>query len=163
MLLILGGAGFAAGVYFKYIDGPALAQRMKLHDLPVVGQYFPQPVPNLETDLAENPAETAAPAPPAVVAPPPPAVLGPAQADIDKEKAAKIAKQEEAKRITKLARLYNGMKPDEAIPILKELDDDTVIAILSKMEEDQVAKIMAQFDPKRAARLTLTMLKGKTG
>lgn len=161
MLLILAGAGFAAGVYFKYIDGPGLAKRMKLHDLPVVGQYFPKPETNFETvDLGDNAEETQPPVPPVAAVPTPPAVLGPAQADIDKEKLAKAAKLEEAKRVSKLARLYNGMKPDEAVPILNQLDDDTVIAILNKMEDDQVAKILAQFDPKRAARLTLNILKG---
>jgi len=164
MLFMIAGASFAAGVYFKIIDGPFLAQQLKLYDYPVIGQYFPRPMTNFETvDLAESPAETAAAtlsttALPAALPP-----IGPAQADVDKEKLAKIAKQEEAKRITKLARLYNGMKPDEAVPILNQLDDATVIAILNKMEEDQVSKIMAQLDPKRAARLTENILKGKTG
>jgi flagellar protein FlbB len=163
LLLILGGASFAAGVYFKFIDGPALAQQLKLYDYPVVGQFFPRPVTNFETvDLSENATDTPIEAPPAAVLPPTPAVVGPAQADIDKEKLEKIAKLEEAKRVTKLARLYNGMKPDEAVPILKELDDATVISILNKMDEDQVSKILAQFEPKRAARLTQNILKGKT-
>lgn len=165
-LFLLLGASFIAGIYLKFIDGPALAQRFKLYDYPLIGQYFPRPATNFETvDLPPETAE-APPVDPQLPAPPAspatPALLGPAQADIDKEKAAKIAKQEEAKRISKLARLYNGMKPDEAVPILKELDDDTIISILNKMDEDQVAKIMAQFDPKRAARLTQSMLKGKT-
>jgi flagellar protein FlbB len=163
MLLILAGASFVGGIYLNLIDGPALAQRLKLYDYPVIGQFFSRPTTNFETvDLGETVPETPPVAPPEAVVPATPATLGPPQADIDKEKLAKIAKQEEAKRITKLARLYNGMKPDEAVPILNQLDDDTVIAILNKMDEDQVAKIMAQFEPRRAARLTQNMLKGKT-
>jgi len=47
------------------------------------------------------------------------------------------------------------------VPILNQLDDSIVLAIFSKMEEEQVAKIMAQLDPKRTARLTQEMLKGR--
>jgi flagellar motility protein MotE (MotC chaperone) len=72
------------------------------------------------------------------------------------------AKQDEAKRISRLARLYGEMKADEAVPIINQLDDSTVLAIFGKMEDGQVAKILAQLDARRAARLTQNMLKGKT-
>ena len=50
------------------------------------------------------------------------------------------------------------MKPEEAVPILTQLDDSTVVAVLNKMEEDQAAKILAQFDPAKAAQISQAML-----
>jgi flagellar motility protein MotE (MotC chaperone) len=53
------------------------------------------------------------------------------------------------------------MKAEEAAPILNELDDETVILIFSKMEEERVAKIMTLLEPRRSARLSDAMLKGR--
>ncbi len=64
------------------------------------------------------------------------------------------------KTIAKLSRLYSSMKPEEAVAIMKHLDDQTIILILSKMEEDQAAKILASFNTDQAARLTQKMIKG---
>ena len=71
----------------------------------------------------------------------------------------KKQQQEENKRIGRLARLYGGMKPDEAVGILNRLDDAEVLAIMGKMEEDQVSKILPLFDSSRAARLTQSMMR----
>lgn len=163
VLLMLGGAGVAAGVYFKLIDVPGIAQKYKLHTLPVVGRYIPQPATNFEqVDLPEEPPAEQPPAPPAPVAQDPPAAKPPAATPEElKEQLAKT-RQEQAKRISRLARLYGEMKPDEAVPILNQLDDPTVLAILNKMEDGQAAKILALFDARRAARLSQDMLKGKT-
>lgn len=65
-----------------------------------------------------------------------------------------------AKNISKLARLYSAMKPEEAVAIMKLLDEQTIIKILSKMEEDQAAKILANFNADLAARITQKMIKG---
>ncbi|MDT8901294.1 MotE family protein [Anaeroselena agilis] len=165
-VLMLAGGGFAAAVYLKFVDLDALAARYKLATYPVIGRYFAkQPATNFATvDLPpEAAAEKPAPAPetaPAVQAAPAPA---PAAVSTEELKAREAkAKKEEAKRISRLARLYSEMKPDEAVPILNQLDDPTVLAILGKMEDSQVAKIMSLFDARRAARLTQDMLKGKT-
>lgn len=158
LLLMLAGGGVAAGIYLGLIDLPAIAAKYKLHDLPVVGQYIPKPATNFET--VDLPPEAPAAEKPAAEAPPAPAPPA-AKPEELKENLAKT-RQEEAKRISRLARLYGEMKPDEALPILRELDDPTVLAILAKMEDGQAAKIMALFDAKRAARLTQDMLKGKT-
>lgn len=160
VLLMLAGVGFALGIYLKLIDLPGLADKWKLHEYPVIGQYFTPPKTNFEpVDLEDHPARISAVAVPPVVQPP---IPGLTPANIDKDKQAKIKQQEEAKRISKLARLYENMKPDEAVAILNKLDDATVIDIFNKMDEAQVAKIMGQFDADRAARISQAMLKGKT-
>ena len=167
VLLMLGGVGFAAGVYFNVIDINKIATSLQLHQYPVIGQYFPkQPEPvgaleqvtDAETLPTRNellptdniPQQAQDPTKPTVVS-----------NDAEKEKMEKAQQQEEAKKISKLSRLYGAMKPEEAVPIMNQLTDDTVLAIMSKMEEEQVAKLLALMDNKRAARLTQTMLKGK--
>ena len=161
VLVMLAGGVVAADIYFKLIDLPAIAAQYKLYDYPLIGKYFTKPATNFETiDLpADKPPEEAKAQ--AATAPPPAPLPAASKPEETKELIAK-AKQEEAKRISRLARLYGEMKPDEAVPIMKELDDPTVLAILAKMEDGQAAKIMALFDAKRAARLTQDMLKGKT-
>lgn len=166
VLVILAGSAVAAGVYFKLIDVPAIAAKYKLHEYPLIGKYFPQPMTNFETvDLPpETPAEGDKPPAPGVAqaAPAPASVPLPPKATPEEIQAnlAK-AKKEEAKRISRLARLYGEMKPDEAVPIMNQLEEDTVLAIFAKMDDSQVAKILALFDARKSARLTQEMLKGK--
>lgn len=172
LFLLAAGIGYG-GVYFKFIDVPQLAERFKLYDYPVLNRYFQKPATNFEMVDIEDPTKDQAPFTAAPAVPQAPAAAAPAATQTngqpadaankapDKDQLAKL-KQEEAKRISKLARLYGEMKPDEAVPILNQLDDPTVISILNKMEDDQVAKILSQMDAKRAARLTQDMLKGKS-
>lgn len=162
VILMLAGVGFALGIYLKLIDLQGLGDKWKLHDYPVIGQYFTPPKTNFETvDLEDQPAQIpTVPSQPAGQAQVQP--LTPPLTPVDKDKQAKIKQQEEAKRISKLARLYENMKPDEAVAILSKLDDTTIIDVFNKMDEAQVAKIMAQFDADRAARISQAMLKGKT-
>lgn len=174
-LLVITGAGFALGVYLKLIDIPGMAAKWKLHDYPVIGRYFTKPQMNFEPvspDEQQTAADAAAASTPKSAALPPeeaaqavkPAA-GPA-AELNKielDKLAKARQQEENKRISKLARLYGGMKAEEAVKVLNELEDADVLAILNKMEEDQAAKILALMDAVRSARLTEIMLRGQTG
>jgi len=164
LLLILGAASFAVGIYLKYIDVQELADKWKVNEYPIIGQFFPQPKTNFEpVDLEEkNPVVT----PPSPVVPTvtQPDTIIPEKRkvdDIELQKQAKIRQQEEAKRISKISRLYGSMKPDEAVPILNKMDDETVLLILSKMDDEQVAKILALFDAKRAAVLSQSMLRGR--
>lgn len=159
VILLLAGVGFALGVYLKLIDLQGIAGNLKLHEYPVIGQYFTPPKTNFEPiDIDE--ASLIPKEPPQVQPVQQINMLQPAT-DIDKEKLAKAKQQEETKKLSKLARLYENMKPEEAVPILNKMDDDTVIAVLNKMDEGQVAKIMALFDPDRAARLSQSMIKVK--
>jgi flagellar protein FlbB len=164
ILLIIAAAGFALGIYLKIFDLESLTTSWKLNEYPIIGQYFPQPKTNFEPVELDQQDQTQTPINPTVVPPVVPEALTVEKGKVDDselQKQAKIKQQEEAKRISKLARLYGGMKPDEAVVILNNLDDNTVLDILSKMEDEQVSKIMAKFDSKRAANLTQAMLRGK--
>lgn len=164
---ILIAIGFAAGVYLKLVDVEKISRDMNLSQYPVVSRFFPktnfEPV-ELEEDLPDT--QPILPVNPNPVSPSAGTlmpVLTPATPNIitkeELEKQAKIKQQEETKRISKLARLYGGMKPEAAVAIMKELDDTTVISIFGKMEEEQVSKILASFDASRAARITQDMLR----
>jgi len=164
ILLILAATGFALGIYLKFIDVQELADKWNLSKYPVIGQYFSQPKSNFEpVDLEQQNPLVISPNPivPVVV---PSETMLPEKRKIDDselQKQAKIKQQEEAKRISKLARLYSAMKPDEAVAILNRMDDETVLLILNKMEDEQVAKIMALFDARRAAIISQSMLRGR--
>jgi Mg/Co/Ni transporter MgtE len=133
---------------------------MKLYDLPVIGEYFVRPAPS-EDDMEKMPVEDAKPDKDTDV-----------KKDdkkeskklvITKEEIEKQMKQREAeekKRVSKLARLYNQMKPKDAAKAMDELDDDMCIAILQRMDEAVVAKIMTEFDEGKTARITRIMYAG---
>lgn len=169
IVLILAATAFAVGIYLKFIDTQDMVNKMKLDQYPVVGKYFSQPKTNFEP--VEGEPQNPVVVPPEVTAPVPvipnpaiqPEAIVPEKKVDETEllKQAKIKQQEEAKRISKLARLYGTMKPDEAVPILNQMDDDTVLVILSKMDDEQVAKIMALLDNRRAAILSQSMLRGR--
>ena len=76
------------------------------------------------------------------------------------EKQMKQREAEEKKRVSKLARLYNQMKPKDAAKALASLDDDMCIAILQRMDEGTVAKIMSEFEESKTARITQIMYAG---
>ena len=167
VLLILLGLGFAVCIYFKLIDVQKSAENMNLQDTPVIGKYFQKPKTNFDAvDL--TPAQSVPPSqgnsltaqpgvPPAIVGQQG-AVLPGVTGNTDLAKLAKQKQAEETKKISKLSRLYGNMKPEEVVPILKQLDDPTIVAILNKMEEDQAGKILAQFDPAKAAQISQAML-----
>lgn len=164
LLVILTAASLAVGIYLKVIDIQQFAERWKINEYPVVGQFFPQPKTNFETVELEQQGNLVMPSNSAVPPVQPDAALPEKKKVDDTEllKQAKIKQQEETKRIAKISRLYGSMKPDEAVAILSKMDDDTVLLILSKMEDEQVAKILALFDAKRAATLSQSMLRGRS-
>ena len=168
-LVMLVGLGFAAGVYLKLIDPNKLVSDMNLSQHPVITKLFPktnfEPVELEDSSIPDKPENTVKnvtelPSQTSTTQSTRQLTNSNTITKEEIEKQERIKKQEEAKRISKLARLYSEMKPDEAAAIMKELDDNNVLAIFSKMEDGQVAKILAVFDSKRAARLTEDMLKG---
>ncbi len=169
VLCILIAIGFAAGVYLKLIDVEKIARDANLAQYPVVARFLPKT--NFEpVDLEEEitPTHPALLIEPKQVQPPLTSLLPNSQptgpnviTKEELEKQAKIKQKEETKRVSKLARLYGGMKPEAAVAIMKDLDDPTVIAIFGKMEEEQVSKLLALFDSARAARITQDMLRGQ--
>ncbi len=86
-----------------------------------------------------------------------PAVL--TQEEIEKKQ--KEAEAAERKRVSKLARVYNEMKPEAAADIMVDLDDEIAIAVLQKMDESQAAKVLAALDPAQSARLTRSIYTGQ--
>lgn len=167
IVIMLGSIGFAAGVYLKLIDVHKIVDQYKLYEYPLVGKYFPKQQTNFEPVELAQPVESAGGAvqneaprtvQPLQQTPEPPK---PPPDSIEQEKQIKVKQQEEAKRLSKMARLYGEMKADEAVGVLNQLDDETALAILGKMEDDQVAKILVVMDAKKAARFTQMMLKGK--
>jgi flagellar motility protein MotE (MotC chaperone) len=53
-----------------------------------------------------------------------------------------------------LAKIYGGMKPEAAAPILDRLDDPTVLTIFRRMKEKQVGEILPLMTRERAIALT---------
>jgi flagellar motility protein MotE (MotC chaperone) len=53
-----------------------------------------------------------------------------------------------------LAKIYGGMKPEAAAPILDRLEDPTVLTIFRRMKEKQVAEILPLMTRERAIALT---------
>lgn len=77
------------------------------------------------------------------------------------EKAQKAYIAEKDNSATKLAKMYEAMKPDQAAPILGSLDPDIILEIMGRMKDRQAAKILARMDPALAAQLSTRMsLKG---
>ena len=154
LLLILITGGFALGIYLRLFDTQEANEKLGLYNLPVVGQYFVKPAPT-QTDMENTPLEDVKP-------------------DKDEKKQSKkvtISKKEieaqmkereaaERKRVSKLARLYNEMKPRDAAEAMDALDDDLCIAILQRMDEGNAAKVLSQFEAGKTARLTQIMYEG---
>lgn len=161
LLLVLIIAGFALGIYLRLFDTQEANEKLKLYDLPVVGQYFVRPAPT-EAEMENATVEDAK--------------INIKDKDdkkdgkkenkklvISKEDIEKQVKEREAaekKRVSKLARLYNQMKPKDAAKALDALDDDMCIAILQRMDESVVAKIMSEFTEEKTARITQIMYAG---
>jgi len=159
LLLVLIVGGFALGVYLRIFDTQEANEKLGLYKLPVVGEYFVKPAPTQE-EMENAPVEDAKPS-----------------ADKKKDKAkeqsktVKLTKKEieaqmkereaaERKRVSKLARLYNEMKPQDAAEAMDALDDDLTVTILQRMDESTAAKVMAEFEPAKAARLTELIYQG---
>ncbi len=66
--------------------------------------------------------------------------------------------QAESSHIINLARLYDGMRPEQVGKLFENLDDKAVMAILPRMKSANAAKIMAIMPPKRAARISTKMI-----
>lgn len=154
LLAVLVVGGFALGIYLRLFDTQAANEKLGLYNLPIIGQYFVKPAPT-QDEMENMPVENDKPD------------------DKDKKDTKKvtISKKEieqqmkereaaEKKRVSKLARLYNEMKPRDAAEAMDSLDDDLVIAILQRMDEGNAAKVLSEFQPAKTARLTQIMYEG---
>jgi len=154
LLLVLVIGGFALGVYLRIFDTAEMNEKLGLYNLPVVGQYFVKPAPQQE-EMDEKPLED----------------VKPKTDDKKQSKKLTLTKKEieeqmkereaaEKKRVSKLARLYNGMKPKDAAEAMDALDDDLAVTILQKMDEGTASKVLSEFEPAKAARLTQIIYEG---
>ena len=157
LLLVLIAGGFALGVYLRLFDTQALNEEYGLHELPIIGEYF---VPPAGTEEHSETSTTHTGASPAAAAAP---KKSSESVKITKEEIEKQQKEREAaekKRVTKLARLYNDMKPADAAKVMETLDIDLCIAILQRMDESNAAKVITAFEPSRAAEITQIIYEG---
>lgn len=75
-----------------------------------------------------------------------------------------LGKQSEAEksRVTRLVKIYEGMKPKEAARIFDTLDIDVLVSVISEMSERKVAPVLAAMNPERARTVTIIMAERKT-
>ncbi|WP_177505374.1 MotE family protein [Anaerosinus sp.] len=169
LCLIIGG--FFLGVYLRVFDVNAMNEKLELYKYPVIGQYFEQPENIDEKEHSDNIELKSKPAAKSEVKQDllknnnangrtnPNSAVVLTKEEIEKQM--KLRQAEEKKRISKLARLYNEMKPEDAVKLLEQLDDNMVLAIMGKMEDDQVVQILPLFNTARGANLTRIMYNGK--
>lgn len=62
--------------------------------------------------------------------------------------------------LTKMARLYETLAPDDAASRIQNLDLDMTIALLKDMKPKKVSKIMSALDPKISAALSSRIVRG---
>ena len=157
LILVLIVGGFALGVYLRLFDTKKLNEEYKLHELPVIGEYFVPPAGGSDETGAQSSSSSSSTSTASKTK------KAPETVKITKEEIEKQQKEREAaekKRVSKLARLYNDMKPADAAKVMESLDLDMCIAILQRMDESTAAKILTEFEPDRAAQITQIMYEG---
>ena len=65
--------------------------------------------------------------------------------------------EEEQKSITKLVKMYEGMKAKDAAAIFNSLDIDILVNVISRMSERKSAPILAAMNPDRARTVTIML------
>ena len=166
VLVVLIVGGFVAAVKYGVITTEQVAmlnEELGLYRLPVVGngRYFevPEGVEWPPPEETPEPEETSEPAP--VVEEKPAPKVTEVKVDkkaIDEQRAQREA--EEKKRVTRLARIYESMKPEDAANALINVDWDTTVLILQRMSEDSVAQVLSKMEPEAAAQLTEMLFAG---
>lgn len=182
VLILVAVGALAACVHFDVVQRSQvdekvewLNQKVGLYKLPLVGanqpfEYFLVPVgvvwPEPEPEPETEPEPVTAPTAVAEVKPPAPAPEPKKSREVKisrKELEAQIAEREaaEKKRITKLARIYDNMSPEEAAKALDSVNIDTVALILQRMDESNAGQVLAKMDPVHAAQITQIMFDGQ--
>ncbi len=67
----------------------------------------------------------------------------------------------EDKRITRLVKIYEGMKPKDSARIFDTLDLDILFAVVSKMSERKVSPVLALMNPERVRTITIMLAEQK--
>lgn len=162
-------AGFFLGMYLRLFDLDDLNRTFSLYSWPIIGENFVKPGdPEDEkkegTDKKDGDKQQGGDKDAQKKdAQPTKGNSAPIKVNNEEiEKQMKEAAAAEKKRVAKLARVYEGMKPDEAAKIMEEMDDRVIVSILKAMDESQASKVMAKLDPQIAARLTRALYSGST-
>ncbi len=66
--------------------------------------------------------------------------------------------QAESSRISKLAKLYDGMEARSVAKLIANLDDNTVVSLLPRMKLKNASEVLSLMPPIRAARLSKQMI-----
>ena len=166
-LVVLIVGGFIAAVKYDVLTTENVAmlnETLGLYRLPLVGNgnYFevPEGVEWPPKEEEPKPEETSPESEPVVEEKPAPKAT---EVKIDKKAIEEQRAQREAeekKRVTRLARIYESMKPEAAANALINVDWDTTVLILQRMSEDSVAQILAKMEPEAAAQLTEMLFAG---
>ena len=79
---------------------------------------------------------------------------------LDSKVSQKILRSEQADsaRISKLAKLYDGMEARSVAKLVANLDDETVVALLPRMKLKNASEVLSLMPPARAARLSKQMI-----
>ena len=162
VLTVLIVGAFVAAIKFDVLDTEDVAmlnEELGLYRLPFVGngRYFEVP-----EGVEWPPPPEPEPEPPKEE-PKPKKEEKPKEVKIDRkaieEQRAK-REAEEKKRVARLARIYESMKPEQAANALINVDWDTTVLIFQRMNEDSVAQILAKMEPEAAAQLTEMLYAG---
>lgn len=70
--------------------------------------------------------------------------------------------EEEKKRVARLVKIYEGMKPKQAAQIFDTLDLDILVEVVSKMSERKLSPILASMNPERAKTVTIMLAEHNT-
>lgn len=165
LLVILIVGGFIAAVKYDVLsteDVAMLNENLGLYRLPLVGngKYFEVPE-GVEWPPKEEEEQEPEPEPVIEEKPKLDEKITEVKIDkkaIDEQRAQREA--EEKKRVAKLARIYESMKPEAAANALINVDWDTTVLIFQRMSEDSVAQILSKMEPEVAAQLTEMLYAG---
>ncbi len=170
VLAVLIVGGFAAAVKYGVLSAENVAmlnEELGLYRLPIVGngKYFEVPE-GVEWPPPEEKAEPEKPPEPEPTVEEKPKTKRDekvTEVKVDKKAIEEQRAQREAeekKRVARLARIYESMKPEEAANALVNVEWDTTVLIFQRMSEDSVAQILAKMEPEVAAQLTEMLFAG---
>lgn len=181
LLTILVIGAFVAAIKFDVLtteDVAMLNEELGLYRLPFVGngRYFevpegviwpppPEPEPEPEPEPPPEPEPVSEPEPEEKTKKDekPKKDDKPREVKIDRKAIEEQRAQREAeekKRVARLARIYETMKPEQAANALVNVDWDTTVLIFQRMSEESVANILAKMEPEVAAQLTEMLYAG---
>ena len=63
-----------------------------------------------------------------------------------------------AEKLAYVAKLLDGMKPDEMSGLISNLDNPTIMAVLPRMKPQTASRVLATLPPERAAKITMELI-----